>query len=126
MVGNGGIVHCDFRVLWVEGPFWSMPSMFITGTAAAASIAWIISIGNLGGFFGPSYVGLIKVWTDSYAGGLYGLAFLCVPSAVVCAVPWYPEPCGPREHCSGIAGCRLKVGAPIPSFAPHTEFATGF
>ena len=58
----------------------------MTGTAAAASIAWINSIGNLGGFFGPWYVGVIKDWTGSYAGGLYGLAFLCVISAVVCAL----------------------------------------
>jgi nitrate/nitrite transporter NarK len=69
-----------------KGPFWSIPPMFITGTAAAASIAWINSLGNLGGFFGPWYVGVIKDWTGTYAGGLYGLAFLCVVSAVVCAL----------------------------------------
>ena len=33
-----------------KGPFWAMPPMFLTGTAAAAAIAWINSIGNLGGF----------------------------------------------------------------------------
>jgi MFS transporter, ACS family, tartrate transporter len=36
-----------------KGRFWAMPSMFLTGTAAAASIAWINSIGNLGGFSAP-------------------------------------------------------------------------
>ena len=35
-----------------KGPFWSMPPMFLTGMAAAGAIAWINSIGNLGGFFG--------------------------------------------------------------------------
>jgi ACS family tartrate transporter-like MFS transporter len=69
-----------------KGPFWAMPSMFLTGTAAAASIAWINSIGNLGGFFGPWYVGVMKDLTGSYAGGLYGLALLCVGSAIVCAL----------------------------------------
>ena len=69
-----------------KGPFWSMPPMFLTGMAAAGAIAWINSIGNLGGFFGPWYVGVIKDWTGGYAGGLYGLAFLCVISAVVCAL----------------------------------------
>jgi ACS family tartrate transporter-like MFS transporter len=68
-----------------KGPFWAMPPMFLTGTAAAASIAWINSIGNLGGFFGPWYVGVMKDMTGSYAGGLYGLAALCVGSAIVCA-----------------------------------------
>ena len=69
-----------------KGPFWSMPPMLMTGTAAAASIAWINSIGNLGGFFGPWYVGAVKDATGSYAGGLYGLAFLCLISSVVCAL----------------------------------------
>jgi ACS family tartrate transporter-like MFS transporter len=68
-----------------KGPFWAMPPMFLTGTAAAASIAWINSIGNLGGFFGPWYVGVMKDMTGSYAGGLYGLALLCVGAAIVCA-----------------------------------------
>jgi ACS family tartrate transporter-like MFS transporter len=68
-----------------KGPFWAMPPMFLTGTAAAASIAWINSIGNLGGFFGPWYVGVMKDLTGSYAGGLYGLALLCLGSAIVCA-----------------------------------------
>ena len=69
-----------------KGPFWAMPSMFLTGTAAAASIAWINSIGNLGGFFGPWYVGVMKDVTGSYAGGLYGLALLCLGYAIICAL----------------------------------------
>ena len=68
-----------------KGPFWAMPPMFLTGTAAAASIAWINSIGNLGGFFGPWYVGVMKDVTGSFAGGLYGLALLGFVAAFVCA-----------------------------------------
>ncbi len=37
-----------------KGSFWAMPPMILTGTAAASGIAWINSVGNLGGFFGPS------------------------------------------------------------------------
>jgi ACS family tartrate transporter-like MFS transporter len=81
-----GLSIATFGFYGSKGPFWSMPPMFMTGTAAAASIAWINSIGNLGGFFGPWYVGVVKDWTGSYAGGLYGLAFLCLISAVVCAL----------------------------------------
>jgi ACS family tartrate transporter-like MFS transporter len=80
-----GLSIATFGFYGSKGPFWSMPPMFLTGTAAAASIAWINSIGNLGGFFGPWYVGVIKDWTGSYAGGLYGLAFLCIVSSVICA-----------------------------------------
>src|SRR6185312_12642841 len=81
-----GLSIAAFGFYGSKGPFWSMPPMFMTGTAAAASIAWINSLGNLGGFFGPWYVGVVKDWSGSYAGGLYGLAFLCVISAVVCAL----------------------------------------
>jgi ACS family tartrate transporter-like MFS transporter len=59
--------------------------MFLTGTAAAAAIAWINSIGNLGGFFGPWYVGVMKDVTGDFSGGLYGLALLGLISALVCA-----------------------------------------
>jgi ACS family tartrate transporter-like MFS transporter len=69
-----------------KGPFFAMPPMFLSGPALAAGIAWINSLGNLGGFFGPSYVGLMKDLTGSYAGGLYGLALLCFVAAVVCAL----------------------------------------
>jgi hypothetical protein len=41
-------------------PLWSMPTLFLSGSAAAAGIATINSIGNLGGFVGPSMIGWIK------------------------------------------------------------------
>lgn len=69
-----------------KGPFFAMPPMFLSGTALAAGIAWINSIGNLGGFFGPWWVGVMKDLTGSYAGGLYGLALLSAVSSLVCAL----------------------------------------
>jgi MFS transporter, ACS family, tartrate transporter len=81
-----GLSIAAFGFYGSKGPFWAMPPMFMTGTAAAASLAWINSIGNLGGFFGPWYVGIVKDLTGSYSGGLYGLAALCVISAAVCAL----------------------------------------
>ncbi|HEY6715840.1 MAG TPA: MFS transporter [Reyranella sp.] len=69
-----------------KGPFWAMPPMFLSGTALAGGIAWINSIGNLGGFFGAWYVGVMKDATGSFAGGLFGLALLCLVAAVVCAL----------------------------------------
>ena len=68
-----------------KGPFWAMPPMILTGSAAASGIAWINSVGNLGGFFGPSVVGWAKDYTGSFAGGLYALAGLALMSAVVSA-----------------------------------------
>ena len=80
-----GLSIAAFGFYGSKGPFWAMPPMFLTGTAAAAAIAWINSIGNLGGFFGPWYVGVVKDLTGSYSGGLYGLALLGLISALVCA-----------------------------------------
>ena len=78
-----------------KGPFWAMPPMFLTGTGAAAAIAWINSIGNLGGFFGPWYVGVMKDATGSFAGGLFGLALLSLLASLVCAFFLHiPKPLG--------------------------------
>jgi ACS family tartrate transporter-like MFS transporter len=81
-----GLSIAAFGFYGSKGPFWAMPPMFMTGPAAAASLAWINSLGNLGGFFGPWYVGVVRDFTGSYSGGLYGLAALCVISALVCAL----------------------------------------
>lgn len=56
------------------GPFWAMPAEFLSGTAAAGSIALINSIGNLGGFAGPYLVGMLKQQTHSFAGGMLLMA----------------------------------------------------
>jgi MFS transporter, ACS family, tartrate transporter len=69
-----------------KGPFWAIPSIFLTGLAAAASFAWINSIGNLGGFLGPSLVGWVKDSTGSFSAGLYALAAFALMSAVISAL----------------------------------------
>ena len=69
-----------------KGPFFAMPPMFLSGAALAAGIAWINSLGNLGGFFGPWWIGIMKDATGSYAGGLYGLGLLTLISSIVCAL----------------------------------------
>ena len=64
-------------------PLWSMPTMFLGGSGAAAGIALINSIGNLGGAVGPWAIGQIKQTTGSYAGGLYVVAgFLAFSAAL--------------------------------------------
>jgi ACS family tartrate transporter-like MFS transporter len=68
-----------------KGPFFAMPAMFLSGASLAAGFAWINSIGNLGGFFGPWWIGIMKDATGSFAGGLYGLALLSLISSLVCA-----------------------------------------
>ena len=52
------------------GPFWALPSGFLTGFSAAAGIALINSVGNLAGFVGPNAIGTISQTTGSLHAGL--------------------------------------------------------
>lgn len=56
------------------GPFWALPTAFLSGTAAAGGIAMINSIGNLGGAAGPSIMGYLKTHTHGYTLGMLILA----------------------------------------------------
>jgi D-galactonate transporter len=63
-----------FFLLGAHPVFWTMPAALLSGTAAAAGIALINSIGNIGGFVGPYLVGLLEDATGSTDGGLIALA----------------------------------------------------
>ena len=80
------------------GPFWSMPSEFLSGYAAASGIALINSVGNLGGFAGPYGMGAIRDRTGSLFGGL---AFVGV-SMIVSAVLLWLLPRRARLHADRI------------------------
>jgi len=63
-----------FGVFGALPVFWTLPTSFLSGAAAAGGIAIINSIGNLSGFVGPYLVGYIKDQTGSFNGGLLCLA----------------------------------------------------
>jgi len=63
--------------------FWALPSLFLTESAAAASIGLINSCGNLGGWIGPSVVGIVKDKTGEYRYGLWYLAASVIVSAII-------------------------------------------
>jgi ACS family tartrate transporter-like MFS transporter len=63
--------------------FWSLPTAMLTGIAAAGGIALINSVGNLGGFFGPSLYGVVKDATHSDGLALIAIGAFVVMSAVV-------------------------------------------
>jgi ACS family tartrate transporter-like MFS transporter len=67
----------------VMSVFWAIPPMLLSGTGAAAGIALINAIGNLGGFFGPSMMGTLRDWTGGYTGGLLVLAGALVIEAML-------------------------------------------
>jgi D-galactonate transporter len=72
-----------FFLLGAHPVFWTMPAALLSGTAAAAGIALVNSIGNLGGFVGPYLVGLMKDATGSTDGGLVTLAAILVVGSVL-------------------------------------------
>lgn len=66
-----------------KGPVWAMPSMFLSGAGAAAGIALINSMGNVGGFVGPWIIGWMKDRWGGYAAGLYTVGAMSALSALV-------------------------------------------
>lgn len=65
------------------GVFWALPTALLSGAAAAAGIAWINSVGNLGGYVAPYLLGTIRDWWHSMTPGLMALAALAVLSGAV-------------------------------------------
>jgi ACS family tartrate transporter-like MFS transporter len=70
-------------VLAYFGPFFSLPSSFLSGPAAAGGIALINSFANFGGFLGPTVIGVIKEQTGSYAVAMVALGAGLTASAVI-------------------------------------------
>jgi MFS transporter, ACS family, tartrate transporter len=64
-----------------RGPFWALPSRFLTGTAAAGGIALINTLASLGGLVGPYAVGLLKTLTGGFGAGLVFLGVLMLIGA---------------------------------------------
>jgi MFS transporter, ACS family, tartrate transporter len=76
-------LHC-----W-QPTFWALPTMFLTESAAAASIGLINAIGNLGGFAGPFLLGYMRGHAHSFGSGLAALMFslLLAGILVLCIKP---------------------------------------
>ena len=68
LVALSAVAFCLFSTTAV---FWTLPGRFLTGSSAAAGIALINSVGNLGGYLGPYGIGLLKEYTGHMAAGLY-------------------------------------------------------
>jgi len=74
------------RIYCPLGPFWALPTSLLGGAAAAAGIAFINSVGNLGGFAGPFFVGWIqgRYPKNSPLGPKYALLMLACVGVVGC------------------------------------------
>jgi D-galactonate transporter len=63
--------------------FWALPPSFLGGAAAAAGIALVNCIGNLGGFFSPLIVGSLKTYSGTFNSGLILIAACMLASAIL-------------------------------------------
>ena len=70
-------------ILSFVATFWTLPTAFLSGTAAAAGIAWINSVGNLGGHFGPDMIGRIRTATGSSESAFLALAAVGFVGAMI-------------------------------------------
>ena len=70
---------CAFGLWGGVGPFWSIPTTYLSAGAAAAGIGLINSVGNLGGFAGPYLVGFVRQRNPDF---MYSLIALAIPLVV--------------------------------------------
>jgi MFS family permease len=69
------------------GPFWTLATSTMSGVGAAAGIALVNSVGNIGGFVGPTIIGFIRDATHSFSAGLVSVgAVLAAGGLLVLAV----------------------------------------
>ena len=101
--------------------FWTFPTAFLSGAAAAGGIALINSIGNLAGFAGPYAMGRIKDLTGSYTGGLLSLSAVgFIAMMIVLALRTRPLALIQSRHAPGavalIGGRERTIRAASASF----------
>jgi ACS family tartrate transporter-like MFS transporter len=88
LTGIGGLIVAAVGIFGTLGPFWSIPTAYLRGAAAAGGIAVINSIGNLGGFVAPAVIGWVKNSTGKFTDGLLvGAVSLVAASILVICVP---------------------------------------
>ncbi len=78
-----GLCVATIGVWSTFGVFWAALSDFLTGVAAAVGFSLTTTLGALGGFFGPTIMGVAKSYTQSFSGGLYALAIFGLIQAVL-------------------------------------------
>jgi MFS transporter, ACS family, tartrate transporter len=85
VVELAGLTVAVVAVSSARAIFWTIPTRFLTGVAAAGGLAFINSIGTLGGFAGPYLVGALKQSTGTFSAGIWAMAAILALSASLAA-----------------------------------------
>jgi D-galactonate transporter len=85
VIGFAALTVAAAMIVSASSTFWSLPTSYLSGAAASAGIAWINSVGNLGGFVSPFLVGKIRDLTHSSSLALIVLAGACFMSSILVA-----------------------------------------
>jgi MFS transporter, ACS family, tartrate transporter len=84
-VGLLGLTIALIGITSARAIFWTIPTRFLTGVGAASGLAFINSIGVMGGYFGPELMGTLKDLTGGYLAGLLAMAVILGASTVLAA-----------------------------------------
>jgi len=74
----------EVAVISFLAPFWCIPTLLLSGSAAAVGIALVNAIGNVGGFVGPNVIGFLKTATGGDTGAFLCLAAMALVAAGIC------------------------------------------
>ena len=74
LIGIAALSFAGIGIHGLKSPFWALAPMTLAASTAAGGIAWINSVGNLGGFFGPSVLGWLTDHFGGYQAGIFALA----------------------------------------------------
>jgi MFS family permease len=88
LVAMAGLTLGLIGVTSARAVFWTIPTRFLTGVAAAGGLAFINMIGTTGGYFGPALMGWLRQETGSFEAGLLAMSGIMVASTAVAATLW--------------------------------------
>ena len=74
----------EIAVISFLAPFWTLPTILLSGSSAAVGIALVNAIGNIAGFIGPNVVGYLRVHTGGDTGAFFALSAMASVAAVIC------------------------------------------
>ena len=80
-----GLTVALIGVTAARAVFWTIPTRFLTGVAAAGGLAFINTIGTLGGFAGPYMMGELRQLTGSFESGLLAMSAVLVVATLLAA-----------------------------------------